>query len=72
MDQEWTKDGPEIDQELKQKILDIIYYADWQTKGRSDGYTEKWVESENMMVQAIIETVLEFHSLATTARDKNE
>jgi len=62
MDQEWIKDIPKIDQELKQKILDIIYWGPWIEKTREDGYTERWIEDEDMTVQAIIDEV---QSLAT-------
>ncbi len=43
-----------MSQELKQKVLDIIYWAEWDSRMRDDGYEERWMKEEDMIVEAII------------------
>jgi len=53
-----------MNQELKQKILDIIYWGPWLEKVREDGYIERWIENEDMTVEAIIEIIQSFDTSA--------
>jgi len=58
-----------IEAELKQKVLDIIYWAEWDSRMRDDGYEERWMKHEDLIVQAI---VAEVHSSTPTTKVKNE
>ena len=43
--------------ELKQRVIDIIYWAEWDGQMRENGYEERWLKDEDIIVEAIIEEV---------------